>query len=107
MLLKLVAGVLAIGLLLLWLAPRILNMGTKKLLPGPPRLPPPIENLHQAPDKDPWRQYQEWTKQYVPIFSLQYGLSTIIMLGNRNAARDLVDKRSHIYSSRPRTVLGW
>ncbi|KAJ9608029.1 hypothetical protein H2200_007017 [Cladophialophora chaetospira] len=77
----------------------------KKLPPGPPRLPI-IGNLHQAPEHNPWRTYQEWSKQYGPIFSLQYGLSTIIMLGTHEAAHDLLDKRSNIYSSRPRVVMG-
>lgn len=74
------------------------------LPPGPPRLPI-IGNLHQAPEKDPWRTYQQWTKEYGSVFSLQYGINTIIMLGNHQAARDLLDKRSNIYSSRPRSVM--
>ena len=78
---------------------------SRRLPPGPPRLPM-IGNLHQAPQQDPWRKYQDWSKEYGPIFSLQYGLNTIIMLGTHEAARDLLDKRSNIYSSRPRVVMG-
>ncbi|KAK4941990.1 hypothetical protein LTR10_018171 [Elasticomyces elasticus] len=74
------------------------------LPPGPARLPL-IGNLHQAPNEVPWRQYAQWTKQYGPIFRLQYGLNTVIMLGNHEAAHDLLDKRSSIYSSRPRLVM--
>jgi cytochrome P450 len=76
----------------------------KGLPPGPPRLPL-IGNLHQAPTEVPWRKYQEWTKQYGPIFSLQFGLSTVIMLGTHESAHELLDKRSGIYSSRPRLVM--
>lgn len=76
----------------------------KGLPPGPPRLPL-IGNLHQAPNEVPWRQYGEWTKKYGPIFRLQYGLTTVIMLGTREAAHELLDKRSSIYSSRPRLVM--
>ncbi|KIW56956.1 hypothetical protein PV05_05567 [Exophiala xenobiotica] len=74
------------------------------LPPGPPRLPL-IGNLHQAPSEVPWRQYTEWTRKYGPIYRLQYGLSTVIMLGTHEAAHDLLDKRSSIYSSRPRLVM--
>lgn len=74
------------------------------LPPGPKRLPL-IGNLHQAPDKVPWRKYQEWTKLYGPIFSLQYGLTTVIMLGTHESADALLNKRSAIYSSRPRLVM--
>lgn len=77
----------------------------RKQPPGPKRLPV-IGNLHQAPVDYPWRIYQQWTKQYGPIFSVQYGLSTVVILGNAKAARDLLDKRSNIYSSRPHLVMG-
>ncbi|KIX09246.1 uncharacterized protein Z518_00325 [Rhinocladiella mackenziei CBS 650.93] len=91
--------------LLLWLAYSWTTTKRRNLPPGPPRLPI-IGNLHQAPQNYPWRTYQEWTKQYGPIFSLQYGLNTVIMLGNHEAAHHLLDKRSNIYSSRPRVVMG-
>lgn len=64
-----------------------------------------IGNLHQAPASWPWRKYREWTKQYGPVFSLQYGVHTVIVLGSYQAAHDLLDKRSNIYSSRPRSVM--
>ena len=81
------------------------RQNSKLLPPGPPRLPI-IGNLHQAPKLNPWRTYQEWTKKYGPIFSLQYGKDTVIILGTSEAARDLLDKRSNIYSSRPHSVMG-
>lgn len=76
-----------------------------RLPPGPKRLPI-IGNLHQAPTDYPWRTYQQWAKEFGPIFSLQYGLSTIIMLSDAKIARELLDKRSNIYSSRPHVVMG-
>jgi cytochrome P450 len=83
----------------------LLSQKRRKLPPGPSPLPI-IGNLHQAPQEYPWRVYQEWTKKYGPIFSLQYGINTVIMLGTYDAAHDLLDKRSNIYSSRPRVVMG-
>lgn len=82
-----------------------MTRGRKGLPPGPPQLPI-IGNLHQAPIDYPWRTYQEWTKQYGPVYYLQYGLNTIIMLGTHQAARDLLDKRSNIYSDRPHVPMG-
>lgn len=73
----------------------------RRLPPGPLGLPF-IGNFHQAPKEYPWRVYGEWHRKYGPIFSLQYGLTTYIMLGNHETARDLLDRRSNIYSSRPR-----
>ncbi|KAJ9626858.1 hypothetical protein H2204_009874 [Knufia peltigerae] len=95
----------AVAFALAWLATRLANRKKLGLPPGPPRLPV-IGNLHQAPQEYPWRTYQEWGRQYGPVFSLQYGLNTIIMLSNHETAHDLLDKRSNIYSSRPRSVMG-
>ena len=36
---------------------------------------------------------------------MQFGLSTVIFLGTQEAAHDLLEKRSNIYSSRPRFVM--
>ena len=94
---------LSLSLLLLY---RILRVGQAKRLPPGPKALPIIGNLHQAPQVNPWRVYQQWTKQYGPIFRLQYGLNTVIMLGSYEAAHELLDKRSNIYSSRPRSVMG-
>jgi cytochrome P450 len=74
------------------------------LPPGPKPLPL-IGNLHQAPSVYPWRVFQQWSKQYGPIYRLQFGPSTIIMLNNHETAHDLLNKRSSIYSSRPRVVM--
>lgn len=74
-----------------------------KLPPGPPRLPL-IGNLHQAPQVRPWVTYQKWVEEYGPIVSADFGGTTVVILGDYEVARDLLDKRGNIYSSRPRMV---
>jgi cytochrome P450 len=86
---------------------RCLYVGKQRstgLPPGPPRLPI-IGNILQAPTTYPWRVYQQWGKKYGPIFTLQMAQNTIIMLGSHQTANDLLNKRSNIYSSRPRMVM--
>jgi hypothetical protein len=78
---------------------------TLSLPPGPPKLPL-IGNLHQTPSLYPWRVYGEWGKQYGPVMALRYGKDLLIVLGTLEAGRDLLDKRSNIYSSRPHLVMG-
>ncbi|KAL1964789.1 hypothetical protein VTN77DRAFT_6656 [Rasamsonia byssochlamydoides] len=73
------------------------------LPPGPRKLPF-IGNLHQTPNKSPWITYKKWHEKYGPIISLKYGQKTVISLGSYEVARDLLDKRSDIYSSRPQMV---
>ena len=102
MLYLIASAVLLVAILAIYYQDRRRDTG---LPPGPPRLPL-IGNIPQLPQSNPWRTYAAWSKQYGPVFSLRVGLDTIIMLGTHDAARDLLDKRSNIYSSRPRLVMG-
>lgn len=74
------------------------------LPPGPRRLPF-IGNIHQAPTSAPWHTYHKWFQQYGPLISLQFGGTTVIVIGSASAAHDLLDKRGNIYSDRPRLVM--
>ncbi|PVH92621.1 cytochrome P450 [Periconia macrospinosa] len=76
----------------------------RRLPPGPPGLPI-VGNLLEMPKSHPWLTHTELRKKYGPIFSMQFGTSTVIFLGTYGAARDLLEKRSNIYSSRPRSVM--
>ncbi|KUI60217.1 Fumitremorgin C synthase [Cytospora mali] len=79
--------------------------------PGPATLPI-IGNLHQMPKTRVHIQFQKWAAQYGalnqnrPIFSLVLGSQVIIVLSSDVAVKDLLDKRSAIYSSRPDLFLG-
>lgn len=75
-----------------------------KLPPGPPRLPI-IGNLHQAPAEAPWITFEKWIREYGPLVSVDFGGTTVILIGDFETARDLLDKRANIYSSRPRMVM--
>jgi hypothetical protein len=68
--------------------------------PGPPTLPI-IGNLHLMPSKKPHVQFKKWADEYGPIYSLILGTSVMIVLSSDQAVKDLLDKRSNIYSSRP------
>ncbi|KAI1813103.1 cytochrome P450 [Poronia punctata] len=68
--------------------------------PGPPTLPL-IGNLHQIPATRPHIQFQKWAQEYGPVYSLILGTQVLIVLSTDQAVKDLLDKRSAIYSSRP------
>ncbi|KDQ32813.1 hypothetical protein PLEOSDRAFT_1033030 [Pleurotus ostreatus PC15] len=77
----------------------------KKMPPGPLGLPF-IGNSHQVPAVKPWRKFQAWNEHYGPVVSLFLGSTPVVVLGTPQAAWDLLDKRSDIYSSRPRFIMG-
>ncbi|RYC55237.1 hypothetical protein CHU98_g10974 [Xylaria longipes] len=72
----------------------------KGLPPGPPTLPL-IGNLHLMPKEKGHLQFQKWANEYGPIYSLILGTQVMIVLSSDEAVKDLLDKRSGIYSSRP------
>ena len=74
-------------------------------LPPGPRPLPIIGNLHQAPRSDPWLEIEQWHKKYGPIVSFKMGQQTFVLLGTHKIVDDLLDKRSSVYSSRPRSIV--
>lgn len=76
----------------------------RSMPPGPVGLPW-IGNRHQLPAVKPWRKFAEWNGEYGPVVSLFLGRTPVIVLGTAQAAWDLLEKRSDIYSSRPRFVV--
>jgi cytochrome P450 len=76
----------------------------RRLPPGPkPVLF--LGNKFQLPDSKPWIQFQQWSKQYGPIFTIWIGRRPTIVLSDPYIAQELLEKRSQKYSSRPRMVV--
>jgi cytochrome P450 len=73
--------------------------------PGPPTLPI-IGNLHLMPKEKPHLQFQKWAEEYGPVYSLILGTKVMVVLSSDQAIKDLLDKRSGSYSSRPDMYLG-
>lgn len=75
-----------------------------RLPPGPTPLPFLGNNL-SIPKSKPWIQFQQWSRQYGPIFTLWIGRKPTLIISDPNIAVDLMEKRSNKYSSRPRMVV--
>ncbi|KAJ3552235.1 hypothetical protein NM688_g4258 [Phlebia brevispora] len=76
----------------------------KLMPPGPPGIPV-LGNALQVPKDQPFRQFAEWSKTYGPVFSLNLAGKNVVVLNSLKAARDLLDRRSAIYSDRPRLIM--
>lgn len=97
------APLIASGLLLLY-AVLFVGRREKSLPPGPPTLPI-IGNLHQIPTKGSYLTFTEWSKKYGGIFSLKLGPGTAVVLTDRKYVKQLIDKKSSIYSDRPHSFV--
>ncbi|KAE8310533.1 cytochrome P450 [Aspergillus transmontanensis] len=87
-------GVLASSIVLLFLSWLVVSR-------GPPRLPI-LGNLHQAPNKQPWKKYKEWSDTYGPIISVQNGATTTIIISSWEIIKMHMARKNTVYSHRPR-----
>ncbi|KAJ8693265.1 hypothetical protein PTI98_010503 [Pleurotus ostreatus] len=80
------------------------------LPPGPPA-DPIIGHLLRFPSENPELVFHEWSKQYGDVIHLSVLGRSIIVLDSHQVAIDLLEKRSALYSDRPRflvfDLMGW
>ncbi|KAK7443503.1 hypothetical protein VKT23_015676 [Stygiomarasmius scandens] len=89
------------ALVVVWIAR---NARRLPLPPGPRGLPI-IGNVLDLQTTGSYLQFTEWKKKYGPIFSLNLLGQSVIVLNNHKVAGDLLDRRSTIYSDRPRFIV--
>ncbi|KAK7678454.1 hypothetical protein QCA50_018514 [Cerrena zonata] len=95
-------SLLAAVLLLLW----VKKLFRPKLpLPPGPRGYPIIGNMLDVPSVMPWKTFRKWSKIYGDVIFLDLPGHPTVVLGSPQAAFDLLEKRSDIYSSRPTSIL--
>ncbi|KAK3497921.1 cytochrome P450 [Neurospora hispaniola] len=86
---------------------RLLMVGRrpKSYPPGPPTIPV-LGNLHLMPTKDVHLQFEKWAREYGPVYSLILGTKVMVVLSSDRAVKDLLDKKSHMYSHRQEMYVG-
>ncbi|THU98377.1 cytochrome P450 [Dendrothele bispora CBS 962.96] len=93
--------VLPIAIIILTRLIRGKRPGRAPLPPGPRGLPI-IGNLLNGPPDFPWLAFSKWSEKYnSDIVSFTIAGTTTVVLNSQEAAAELVEKRSRIYSSRP------
>ncbi|KAG9029268.1 hypothetical protein FRB95_005542 [Tulasnella sp. JGI-2019a] len=82
-------------------------VSSRRSLPYPPGPPGDfiIGNLRQMPSQYSWLVFDEWHRKYGPINHVKVPGEHIVVIHTQEAAVDLLDKRSAIYSERPRFVM--
>ncbi|GFN20990.1 hypothetical protein AtubIFM56815_011436 [Aspergillus tubingensis] len=77
----------------------------RKLPPGPPGAPF-IGSILQLPKVRAHLKFTEWTRTYGGLYGFHIGPATAAVVTNRALVKELFDKRSALYSSRPTSHVG-
>src|ERR1700742_1274484 len=86
----------------LYVTPSSLKDSRRKHLPPGPRGLPFLGNFFEMSEAETFCFLaQKWAKQYGDIFYTKMGGADYIYLSSPTAVKELMDKRSGIYSSRP------
>ncbi|EGO19149.1 putative monooxygenase [Serpula lacrymans var. lacrymans S7.9] len=84
---------------------RVLVSRNHPLPPGPSRWPL-IGSILSIPVNYGWLIFSEWEKKYGPLIYLDALGQPMVVINSAKVARDLLDKRSSIYSDRPHLIMG-
>ncbi|KIJ68050.1 hypothetical protein HYDPIDRAFT_83068 [Hydnomerulius pinastri MD-312] len=76
----------------------------RQLPPGPPPTPT-LGNIRGIDTRQPWKTYSQWGAEYGDIIYTRLLSQDIIVINSEKVARDLLDRRSQNYSSRPPSLV--
>jgi len=115
-----VALCVSIALISVYAIQTVKSYAKGKLPPGPKGIPF-LGSIFQL-SKTPWKEFEVWNKQYGmstnppwfceadmcfnpgPLMYLTLGGQGILVINTHRVAADLLDRRGHIYSDRPRMI---
>ncbi|KAK8877624.1 cytochrome P450 oxidoreductase [Apiospora arundinis] len=73
--------------------------------PGPPTLPI-LGNEHLIPKSNAHFKFTEWAKQYGGIYTLKRFANTTFVISDAHLIKELLDRKSSLYSHRPVSYVG-
>ncbi|KZS88921.1 cytochrome P450 [Sistotremastrum niveocremeum HHB9708] len=94
-----------LGFFLVYKIIQTLKVDPRPLPPGPKPVPL-LGNALDLPKTQEWLTYARWGKQYGDVVHVSALGQPIFILNSREAAVDLLEKKSSIYSDRPYLAMG-
>ncbi|RLM00496.1 hypothetical protein CFD26_108477 [Aspergillus turcosus] len=89
---------------IIWSYVRMLRQ--RRTLPPGPFPFPIVGNVLQLASSKPWLQFKAWSEEYKnPLITVWIGRTPTVICNDAWTAHELMEKRSQIYSSRPRYVV--
>ncbi|TFL03965.1 cytochrome P450 [Pterulicium gracile] len=83
----------------------MLRRKRKKYPPGPAGLPI-IGNMFDMPSQFQWITFANWSKDYgSPVVHARIFGQSVVVLNSHQSVNDLLEKRSSLYSDRPRSIM--
>ncbi|KAH8103589.1 cytochrome P450 [Cristinia sonorae] len=99
-------ALLALSLVAICVLVGLARRSSRLPLPPGPKPRPIVGNIFDMPTVRPWEKYHEWCKTFdSDIICVQIPMRSIVILGSYQAAVDLLDQKSQIYSDRIRFVV--
>ncbi|KAI1824706.1 cytochrome P450 oxidoreductase [Xylaria intraflava] len=94
-------------LVLAFLAYKLSRVGQRdsKMPPGPPTRPI-VGNEHLIPKSNAHFIFTEWAKKYGGIYTLKRFTNTTFIISDPQMIKELLDKKSSLYSHRPDSYVG-
>ncbi|TFK23725.1 cytochrome P450 [Coprinopsis marcescibilis] len=92
----------ALCLALVGLIHKYRSRSLKSLLPPGPPGHPILGNA--IPTAFAYRKFEEWTKQYGPVFALRQGFQTVVVIGRMQAAVEIMEKEGAALVDRPLSI---
>ncbi|KAH0609786.1 uncharacterized protein H6S33_012332 [Morchella sextelata] len=100
---SLTAGIYAVVMIFLLIV--LQDYRRHSIMPPGPSPVPFLGNKWHLPPQKPWYKFKQWTDKYGELVTVWAGRRATIVIGDPQVACDLLDRRSAIYSSRPRFVI--
>ncbi|KZT20503.1 cytochrome P450 [Neolentinus lepideus HHB14362 ss-1] len=83
----------------------------RRCLPPGPKGLPFLGNIFDLPIHESWKSFYQWREKWGDIIYLRTLRQDLVILNALDIARDMLDRRSHVYSDRPRIpmadLVGW